>query len=123
MPFGFKVRSNAEQADARGGEERGRSSHDASTFCTSRGPASSMNVGGDDEDRATESPKRWEESELTCCSNWTSSHFPTSLIMREEDIPEIDGRKVVITRRKELTSRADPFVAEFYRTSVAPLLE
>jgi hypothetical protein len=43
--------------------------------------------------------------------------------MREEDIPEIDGRKVVITRRKELTSRADPFVAEFYRTSVAPLLE
>lgn len=119
-----QVRSQAAQANARRSEGMSRSSCEAPTFCTSRSPVSSMNTAGDDEDRSTESPKRWEESEMpSCCSHWTTSYIPNSLIIRGEDIPDIDGREVVITRRKELKARPDPFVAEFYRTSVAPLFE
>jgi hypothetical protein len=114
MSCGFQARSQAEMANPRAGEGMGRSSDTASPSCVSRPPASSKFIEGDDESRSTETPKGSEEYEI-------SKSFSTGSFIIREDIPEIDGRNVVV--RKALQPRTDPFVTEFYRTSVTPFLE
>jgi hypothetical protein len=76
----------------------------------------------DEEERVLESPRQ-DFLDSPFHDYRANRHLPEHLIMRDEDIPETDGRKVVIMRSRTLRARSDPFVAEFYRKSVEPLLE
>jgi hypothetical protein len=123
--------SKMDRADKRGPEGTIRSSDTArphrSSSDTTTVSAVSMSrnsLEGDDEIRLAGSPNRGDASVRT------SNAFPPrqplssrSFIIREKDIPETSGRKVVITRSLSSRSSQTPFVADFYSSSVLPLLE
>ena len=77
---------------------------------------------GDDECRFIESPRPRSESVASLCPSRSGPPLPKSLIMRDEYIPGLDGTRVVVLQNPK-SKRSDPFIAEFYRSSVAPLLE
>ena len=92
------------------------------TTAASAVSASTNNMEGDDEMRLAGSPSQGDGS-IRSNSLLPIQPLSRSLMIREKDIPETNGRKVVITRSLISRSPQTPFVAEFSSTSVAPLLE
>jgi len=84
---------------------------------------SSNSMAGDDEIRLAGSPSRGDGSIRTSNTIPPMQPLSRSFIIREKDIPETNGRKVVITRSLTPKSPQTPFVADFYSSSVVPLLE
>jgi hypothetical protein len=122
--------SKVDMADMRGSEETIRSSDTTWPLRLSpdktavRAISKSRNsMKGDDEIRLAGSPSRGDSSIWTSNSSPPIQPLSRSFIIQEKDIPETNGRKIVITRSLTSRSPQTPFVAEFYSSSVAPLLE
>ena len=76
----------------------------------------------DNEYRFMESARLRAQSVASLSPSRCGPALPKYLIMRDEGLPGLDGMWVVVVRNPA-SRRSDPFVTEFYRSSVAPLLD